>query len=101
MSRDRTSELVQRLAHLESQISELEQVICELEDDKAVGLGRGAEQAIAVLATYLSELAEGFDIEEFLRRLRTVKGPRPVAIRVRDAKELFLKRVRARIREQA
>ena len=100
MLKDRISELEQRIARLESQVGELEHVITELEDVKAVGLGRGAEQAISILATYVSEVADGFDLREFLRRLRTVRGPRPVRNRVRDAKELFLKRLAARIKEQ-
>ena len=60
----------------------------------------GAEQAISILATYLSEVADGFEMDEFLRRLRTVRGPRPVRNRVRQAKELFLKRLAVRIKEQ-
>ena len=59
-----------------------------------------AEQAISMLAFYVSEVAEGFDRDEFLRRLRTVRGPRPVRIRERAAKELFLKRLATRVKEQ-
>ena len=66
-----------------------------------MGLGRGAEQAISILATYLSKVSDGFELEEFSRRLRTVRGPRPVRLRVRRAKEVFLKRLAARIREQS
>ena len=78
----------------------MEEVVTQSEDVKAVGLGRGAEQAISILATYLSEVADGFEMDEFLRRLRTVRGPRPVRNRVRQAKELFLKRLAVRIKEQ-
>ena len=60
----------------------------------------GAEQAISILVTYLSEVSDRFDLDEFLRRLRTVRGPRPVRIRVSQAKELFLKRQAVRVREQ-
>ena len=98
---NRVNEVGQRITNLEKQVAELEDVIPELEDLKAVGLGRGSEQAIAILATYVCEVCKGFDMGEFLRRLRTVRGPRPVGNRVRDAKELFLKRVGDRIRELA
>ena len=47
----------------------------------------------------MSEVAGGFDLDEFYRRLRTVRGPRPVRLRVRRGKELFLKRLAARIKE--
>lgn len=97
---DRIIELEQRITQLEKQVDELEEVVTQSEDVKAVGLGRGAEQAISILTTYLSEVADGFDLDEFFRRLRTVRGPRPVRVRVRRAKELFLKRLAVRIREQ-
>lgn len=101
MTADRVNELEQRIAQLEKQVEELEEVVAHSEDVKAVGLARGAEQAISILATYVNEVAAGFDRDEFLRRLRTVRGPRPVRLRVRDAKELFLKRLAARIKEQS
>lgn len=100
MTEGRVTELEQRITRLESQVGELEAVLTELEDVEAVGLGRGAEQAISILATYLSEVADGFDTDEFLRRLQTVRGPRPVRLGVRRGKGLFLKRLAVRIREQ-
>ena len=99
MTEDRISELEQRIAKLEGQVGELEVVVTQAEDVKAVGLGRGAEQAISILATYVNEVAGDFDMDEFLRRLRTVRGPRPVRLRVRRGKELFLKRLALRIQE--
>ena len=100
MTADRVNDLERRIAQLEKLVDELEEVVTLSEDLKAVGLERGAEQAISILATYVSELAGGFEVDEFLRRLRTVRGPRPVRLRVRHAKELFLKRLAARIKEQ-
>ena len=100
MTADRIIELEQRIAQLEKQVDDVWEVVTESEDLKAVGLGRGAEQAISILATYLSEVDDGFDLDEFLRRLRTVRGPHPVRVRVRRAKELFLKRLAVRVREQ-
>ena len=100
MSKGRIRELEKRMAQLENQVGELGDVLTGLEDVRAIGLARGAEEAISILATYLSEMDDGFDLDEFLRRLRTVRGPRPVRIRVRNAKELFLRRVAARVREQ-
>ena len=93
MTADRIIELEHRIARLEIQVGELEEAITESEDVKAVGLGRGAEQVISILAAYVSEVTDGFDLREFLRRLRSVRGPRPVRLRVRDAKEVFLKRL--------
>ena len=100
MTADPVTELEQRVAQLERQVGELEEVAAQAEDVKAVGLARGAEQAISILAAYLSEVAGGFERDEFLRRLRTVRGPRPLGLRVRRAKELFLKRLAVRIKEQ-
>ena len=100
MRADRVTELEHGMAQLEKQVAELGEVVTQAEDVEAVGLGRGAEQAVSILATYLSEVADGFDLDEYLRRLRTVRGPRPVRLRVRRAKELFLKRLAVRIREQ-
>ncbi len=100
MAEDRVNGLQQRVAELANQLDELEAVLLKMEDVKAVGLARGAEQAISILATYLSEVADGFDPDEFLRRLRTVRAPRPTRYRERDAKELFLKRLAVRIRER-
>ena len=100
MTADRIGELERRILHLESQIGELEGLVIQSDEVSAVGLGRGAEQAISILATYLSEATDGFDLDEFLRRLRTVRGPRPVGLRVRRAKELFLKRLALRVKEQ-
>ena len=100
MLENRISELQQRISQLEKQVGELEAVLTELEDVEAVGPGRGSEQAISILATYVSEVADGFDLDEFLRRLRTVRGPRPVRLGVRRGKELFLRRLAVRIREQ-
>ena len=100
MSEGRIEELEQRIARLEKQVDELEKIITQSEDVEAVGLGRGSEQAISILATYVSEVADGFDLGEFLRRLRIVRGPRPVRLRVRRGKELFLRRLAVRIKEQ-
>ena len=100
MTADRVTELEQRIAQLEKQVGELGEIVTQAEDVRAVGLARGAEQAISILATYLSELADGFEVDEYLRRLRTVRGPRPVGLRVRRGKELFLNRLAARIKEQ-
>ena len=100
MTADRIIELEQRIARLEGQVGELEKIVIQSEDVEAVGLGRGAEQAISILATYVNEVSDGFDLDEFLRRLRTVRGPRPVRLRVRRGKELFLKRLAVRIKEQ-
>ena len=36
-------------------------MVAQSEDVKAVGVGPGGEQAISILATYVSELDEGFD----------------------------------------
>ena len=74
MATDRIIKLEGWIAQLEKQIDELWQVVTLSEDAKAVGLGRGAEQAILVLVTYLSEVDDGFEPDEFLRRLRTVRG---------------------------
>ena len=100
MTADRVTELEQRMVQMEKQVAELWEVVTQSEDVKAVGLVRGAEQAISVLATYLGEVSAGFDLDEFLRRLSAIGGPRPVRLRVRTAKELFLKRLAVRIREQ-
>ena len=62
MTEDRIIKLEQRLAQLEIQVGELEEVVTQSEDVKAVGLGRGAEQAISILAAYVSEVADGFDL---------------------------------------
>ena len=55
MTADRISEVEQRIARLEKQVDELEKIITQSEDVEAVGLGRGSEQAISILATYVSE----------------------------------------------
>ena len=61
-----------RITELESPVDGLEEVVTQSEDVEAVGLGRGSEQAISILATYVSEVADGFDLAEFLRRLLVV-----------------------------
>ena len=50
MTADRISEVEQRIARLEKQVDELEEVVAQSEDVKAVGLGRGSEQAISFAA---------------------------------------------------
>ena len=100
MTADRVSELELRVARLESQVAEFEQIVIQSEDVKAVGLGRGAERAVSILVAYVGEVAEGFDPDEFLRRLRTVRGPRPRRLRERRARQQFLKRLAARVKEQ-
>lgn len=45
-----------RIAKLEKQVDELGEVVTLSEDGKAVGLGRGAEQEISILAAYVNEL---------------------------------------------
>ena len=64
MTADQISELQQRISQLENQVDELEEIVVQSEDVDAVGLGRGAEQAISVLATYVSEVADGFALGE-------------------------------------
>ena len=75
MAQDQISELEQRIAQSEKQVGQLEEVVTQSEDVKAVGLGRGAEQAISILARCwqptMDEVADGFDRDEFLRRLQT------------------------------
>ena len=61
MTADRIIELEQRIAQLEKQVDDVWEVVTQSEDVKAVGLVRGAEQAISVLATYLSEVDDGFE----------------------------------------
>ena len=99
MDQDRISELEHRIAQLEKQVGELGEVVTQSEDVGGLAW-RGGPSRRSTLATYVSELAEGFEVDEYLRRLRTVRGPRPVRLRVRQAKELFLKRLAARIKDQ-
>ena len=47
MTAHRITELEQRIAKLEKQVAELGEVVTQSKDVKAVGLGRGAEEAIA------------------------------------------------------
>ena len=74
--------------------------ITDMERDarKALGLGRGSEQATAVLAVYLSKRVDGFDLDEFLGLLRTVQDKNPNRKAVSRWKESFPGRVIDRVK---